>query len=270
MLGRLRIATPDQLRILLTPDAASTSYVRKALGDLAAERLVERFTAGRQSYWACTPTGLAEVRASGEAERREGRTTGQRAAGRTGLRGHALAVTDTAIALHTAGHADHTDWRVEVAHPTPAGRLVADALVLLADGDHAFVEVERTTTNPAVLAKLDHYSAYLRAPATGRGSAAYTPRPPWQETYAPALHGRGQGPGFPLLLFVFAPGQGRPVPETREHALHAGAQVRGWDRGLTVATTTLARLDADPAGPVWHVLGTAAGEVGLPGVRRAR
>lgn len=38
----------------------------------------------------------------------------------------------------------HAEWHLEVAHPTPAGTLVPDAVVLLADGPSAFVEIDRT------------------------------------------------------------------------------------------------------------------------------
>ncbi|MEY2233017.1 MULTISPECIES: hypothetical protein [Streptomyces] len=33
---------------------------------------------------------------------------------------------------------------MEVAHPTPAGNLVPDGVVLLADGSSAFLEIDRT------------------------------------------------------------------------------------------------------------------------------
>lgn len=57
-------------------------------------------------------------------------------------RGRAL--VDPVVAFHEAEVADHVDWQVEVAHPTPAGNLVLDAVVLLADGSSAFVEIDRT------------------------------------------------------------------------------------------------------------------------------
>ncbi len=69
---------------------------------------------------------------------------------------------------HHARAADYTDWQVEVAHPTPAGSLVSDGVVLLHDGSHAFVEIDRTMSYARLLAKLERYDApALRAP-TGR------------------------------------------------------------------------------------------------------
>ena len=66
------------------------------------------------------------------------RTAARRAAAKTGLREHALAVVDAAIAFHHTGVADAGDWHLEAAHPTPAGTLIPDAVVLLADGHTAW------------------------------------------------------------------------------------------------------------------------------------
>ncbi|SFO07078.1 hypothetical protein SAMN04487980_105412 [Streptomyces sp. cf124] len=106
--------------------------------------------------------------------------------------------------------ADHADWQVEVAHPTPAGNLVLDAVVLLADGSSAFVEIDRTMSYARLVAKLERYDAYCNAPATGRGNTARAPRSHWQETYAGPFLSRG----FPPLLFVFAPAPRRAAPAT--------------------------------------------------------
>ncbi|WP_368396708.1 replication-relaxation family protein [Streptomyces sclerotialus] len=59
------------------------------------------------------------------------------------------------------------DWQVEVAHPTPAGPLIPDGAVLLSDGSHAFVEIDRTMSYARLLAKLERYDAYRGAPASG-------------------------------------------------------------------------------------------------------
>ncbi|MCI0385821.1 replication-relaxation family protein [Streptomyces sp. CNQ085] len=91
------------------------------------------------------PAGLAEAAASGELAPTTGRTTDKRvAASKTGLREHALAVVDTVVAFQQAEVADHADWHLEVTHLTPAGPLIPDAVVLLADGSTAFVEIDRT------------------------------------------------------------------------------------------------------------------------------
>lgn len=69
-----------------------------------------------------------------------GRTIGKRiAASKTGLREHGLALVDTVLAFHQAQVADYADWQVEVAHPTPAGNLVPDGVMLLNNGSSAFV-----------------------------------------------------------------------------------------------------------------------------------
>ncbi|MFH8886729.1 replication-relaxation family protein [Streptomyces californicus] len=251
-LAQLRLATPRQLKALLLPHQQDTDHVRRALRDLLAESpaLVGRTHRAQQSYWYCTSAGLAEAAASGELAPTPGRTTGKRiAASKTGLREHGLALVDTVIAFHQAEMADHADWRVEVAHPTPAGNLVPDAVALLADGSSAFVEIDRTMSYARLLAKLERYESYRSAPASGRGNAARVPRSHWQEAYAgPSLER-----SFPPLLFVFAPAPRRAAPDTREAAFHHRARPN-WR--ITVATTTLHQLTHDGADrPVWRVVG---------------
>ncbi|MEU5902335.1 replication-relaxation family protein [Streptomyces venezuelae] len=251
-LAQLRLATPRQLKALLLPHQQDTDHVRRALRNLLDESpaLVGRTHRAQQSYWYCTPAGLAEAAASGELTPTTGRTTGKRiAASKTGLREHGLALVDTVIAFHQAQMADHADWRVEVAHPTPAGNLVPDAVALLATGSSAFVEIDRTMSYARLLAKLERYDAYRNAPPAGRGNAARPPRSHWQETYAgPSL----ERP-FPPLLFVFAPAPRRAAPDTREAAFHNRARPN-WR--ITVATTTLHQLTHDGADrPVWRVVG---------------
>ena len=250
-LARLRCATPDQLRRLLLPHQAGTDYVRRALRNLAAESpaLVGRVQRAQQSIWFCTPAGLAEATASGLLPPSTGRTTGRKAAAKTGLREHALALVDTALALHHTGDADHSDWQIEAAHPTPAGALVADAVVLLASGWHAFVELDRATTSYArLLAKLDRYDAYRTAPPTGRGSAARASRNHGQDHYRVPddVYNR-----FPPVLLVFAPAPRRADPATREAEFltRAAHHPAVWSRRIVVATATLPRLSktAEPA-----------------------
>ncbi|MCX4657679.1 replication-relaxation family protein [Streptomyces uncialis] len=120
-LARLRLATPLQLKTLLLPHQQDTDYIRLALRNLRAESpaLAGRAHRAQQSYWYCTPAGLAEATASGELAPTADRATGKRvASGRTGLREHGLALVDTVIDFHRAGAADHADWQAEVAHPT--------------------------------------------------------------------------------------------------------------------------------------------------------
>lgn len=214
--------------------------------------------AGFTGVPACTPAGLAEAAASGELAPTVGRTTGRRAASKTGLREHGLALVDTLVAFHQAEVADQTDWRVEVAHPTLAGNLVPDGVVLLADGSSAFVEIDRAMSYARLVAKLECYDACRNAPAAGRGNAARAPRSHWQETYAgPSL----ERP-FPAVLFVFAPAPCRAAPATREATFPERARrVGSVNYRLIVATTTLPRLTRDGAGaPVWRVVGNGHGE----------
>ncbi|MFB6807594.1 replication-relaxation family protein [Streptomyces sp. NPDC056387] len=259
-LAQLRLATPLQMKALLLPHQQGTDHVRRALRNLLEESpaLVGRTHRAQQSYWYCTPAGLAEAAASGELATAAGRTTGRRAAGKTGLREHGLALVDTVIAFHQAQVADSADWRVEVAHPTPAGSLVPDGVVLLAHGGSAFVEIDRTMSYARLVAKLERYDSYRNAPPSGRGNAARAPRSHWQETYAgPSL----ERP-FPPVLFVFAPAPRRAAPTTREAAFHERARrVGSVNYRLTVATTTLPRLTRDGAGgPVWRAVGNGRGE----------
>ncbi|GAA1545762.1 hypothetical protein GCM10009730_63540 [Streptomyces albidochromogenes] len=257
-LAQLRLATPRQLKALLLPHQQGTDHIRRALRNLLDDRLVGRTHRAQQSYWYCTPAGLAEAAASGELAPKAGRTTGQRAASKTGLREHGLALVDTVVAFHQAEVADYADWQVEVAHPTPAGNLVPDGVVLLAGGSSAFVEIDRTMSYARLVAKLERYDAYRNAPASGRGNAARAPRSHWQETYA----GPSLDRPFPPVLFVFAPAPRRAAPATREAAFHERARrVGSVNYRLTLATTTLPLLTHDRAdGRVWRVVGNGHGE----------
>ncbi|WP_105973613.1 replication-relaxation family protein [Streptomyces geranii] len=259
-LAQLRLATPCQLKALLLPRQQGTDHVRRALRNLLAESpaLVGRTHRKQQSYWYCTSAGLAEAAESGELAG-AGRTTGKRiAASKTGLREHGLALVDAVVAFHEAEAAHFADWQVEVAHPTPAGNLVPDGVVLLANGTSAFVEIDRTMSYARLVAKLERYDAYRNAPASGRGNAARAPRSHWQETYS----GPSMNRPFPPVLFVFAPAQRRAAPATREAAfLERARQVSSVDYRLTVATTTLPLLTLHGAdGPVWRVVGKGRGE----------
>ncbi|MFB8105870.1 replication-relaxation family protein [Streptomyces sp. NPDC056007] len=162
------------------------------------------------------------------------------------------------MAFHQAQLADHADWRVEVPHPTPAGNLLPDGVVLLNNGSSAFVEIDRTMSYARLVAKLERYDAYRGAPAAGRGNAARPPRSHWQENYAgPSLER-----SFPPVLFVFAPARRRADPDTRKAAFHERArQVGSVDYRLTAATTTLPLLTEHGAGrAVWRVVGTGRSE----------
>ncbi|WP_446039043.1 replication-relaxation family protein [Streptomyces sp. SID1121] len=164
--------------------------------------------------------------------------------------------------------ADHADWQVEVAHPTPAGNLVPDAVVLLNNGPSAFVEIDRTMSYARLLAKLERYDAYRNAPPSGRGNAARAPRSHWQETYA----GPSLDRPFPPVLFVFAPAPRRAAPDTREAAFHDRARrLHGVNYRMTVATTTLHRLTREGAERrVWRVVGHGEDRRALAALPKAR
>ncbi|MFD9339769.1 replication-relaxation family protein [Streptomyces sp. NPDC060028] len=208
--------------------------------------LVGRPHRAQHSYWCCTPAGLAEAAASGELAPRSGRSTGKRAASKTGLREHGLALDDTVIAFHQAEAADFADWQGEVAHPTPAGNLVPEAVVLLNNGPSEFVEIDRTMSYARLVAKLERYDAYRNAPASGRGNAARAPRSPWQETYAgPSLERSFLG-GYTSLPPPRGSGSGgrfpQPCPRRRQCELpadrsdhDAGPADAGWARPAGVA-----------------------------------
>ncbi|MCM2416703.1 hypothetical protein [Streptomyces sp. RKAG293] len=126
---------------------------------------------------------------------------------------------------------------MEVAHPTPAGNLLPDGVVLLNNGASAFVEIGRTMSYARLVAKLERYDAYRNAPPSGRGNAARTPRNHWQETYA----GPSRERSFPVVLFVLAPAPRRAAPDTREAAFHERARhagsVNGQPPGLSIRRT---------------------------------
>lgn len=117
-------------------------------------------------------------------------------------------LVDTVLAFHEAEAADPADWQVDVAHPTPAGSLVPDGVVLLAYGSGAFMEIDRTVSYARLVAKLERYDAYRSAPPRGIGNAARPPRSHWQETYS----GPSAERSFPAVLFVFAPAKRRAAP----------------------------------------------------------
>ncbi|MET9663636.1 helicase associated domain-containing protein, partial [Streptomyces sp. NPDC006510] len=60
-LAQLRLATPRQFKALLLPHQQDTDHVRRALRNLLDESpaLVGRTHRAQQSYWYCTPAGLA-------------------------------------------------------------------------------------------------------------------------------------------------------------------------------------------------------------------
>ena len=249
-LAVLRQATPVQLHQLLLPHQRATDNIRRALRDLAGEKpsLAARSMRANQGYWCCTPAGLDEAAAAGVLPAGKG---ARRRAAKTGLREHGVAVTEAACAFHRAGCAHWSDWRLEVSHPTSAGSLLPDAVVLLDSGRYAFLELDRTMSYAGLLDKVGRYDAYRTAPPADRGNAAHIPRTHWQHHYGA---GRLDAP-FPPLLIVFAPAPRRAHPGTREEEFLSRAA--GLDPvRLRRMTVTLARLAAaGPQASVWRVAG---------------
>ncbi|MET7305427.1 replication-relaxation family protein, partial [Embleya sp. NPDC005575] len=88
-LGCVRVATLAQLHALLTPDHASTAYLRRVTLAQEERGLVARVRHGRADVWHLTRAGQAAITASG-APHRPRAATGA-AALRGGVAGRALA-----------------------------------------------------------------------------------------------------------------------------------------------------------------------------------
>ena len=187
---------------------------RRRLARLRAEGLVDRITlpqAGRTRVWFPTPYG---VQLASEWPEMRGHRPSRTVSDPTAVRlkaGHALTVTETALAfLEDARRCGELcrplDWIPEVHHPIGSGEaVIPDALLYYrrgpADGDNgamlrAFVEVDRATMGPERLAaKLPAYERLHRYVPTIPGR-----RPTLKE---PALEEwRRRYPLFPRVLFV--------------------------------------------------------------------
>ncbi|MGW3942256.1 hypothetical protein [Streptomyces phaeochromogenes] len=159
------------------PNQQDTDHVRRALRNLCDESpaLVGRTHRAQQSCWYCTPAGLTEAAACGELVLKAGRTNRKRFAASKTLSGTRPRGADAVVAFHQAEVADCADWQVDVTHPTPAGSLVPDGVVLLNNGSSAFVEIDRMMSYARLVAKLKRSDAYPNEPASGRRNAARIP-----------------------------------------------------------------------------------------------
>ena len=253
-----RLMSTSQLRQLLLPDAAGSSYLRRELTKLRAAGLVDAVGAGSagEALWFVTSAGADLAQDSGQVTVRPYRMTPARAAG--ALQQHTLAVNDVGITFAaTARQRGDTcgplDWMPEVAHQIRRGQyLICDALLDYVAEDHAagtrtqlrwFIELDRATMPVARLAaKVAMYAEYARLVRPGSNQA-----PAWRQRY----------PAFPRLLVVLAGASG-PALERRACDLAAATAADGALRRTRVAAgvTVLAHLqEHGPFAPVFVCLG---------------
>ena len=245
-LAAVRVATSDQCRALVTPDARYSVYVRRALTQLRADGLVDAAPVGysHQYIWFATRAGAAAAaQASGrDAPRRE---PVRPAIVRSGVLGHALDVTATVAALAGPGVGPEC-WKLEALHRFKHGpvdqRLLADA-VLRAPGrdedelpEALIVELDRATMPVGRLAgELAAYRDYARARLApirrpGPGSGSF---PVYARDYPGARR-------LPPVLVVLS-GDRPEALERRRRRLCAEASAAAEDV-LDVGVTTLAEL----------------------------
>ncbi len=258
-----RLMSTGQLRRLLLPDAASSSYLRRELATLRADGLAGAVASGRAgtALWFVTSAGADLAEQSGEVTARPYRMSAERAAGM--LQQHTLEVNEAGLAFAAAarGRGDTCGplgWMPEVAHQIRRGQyLISDALVdYVAEDTKAgsrtqlqwFIELDRATMPVARLAgKLALYGRYRRACGTGaRGDAS----PDWRDRYV----------SFPWLLIILSGATG-PVLDRRICDLNALVTREGTLRrdGVTAGVATLERLTASgPFTPVFTRLGDGA------------
>lgn len=175
LLAAARVATTEQCRRLVTPDATTPRYVLRALTELAAEGMVLSVPFGRARHrvWALTDKGARAYADAGLGPRPHRPAASVL---RTGLLRHAVAVTGVIAAMAPAG-AELADWSIEVAHRFgvgPQGRLVTDAVLHRpADTDElppvVLVELDRATMSvDRLLGELVAYHQY---------ASTWVPRP---------------------------------------------------------------------------------------------
>ncbi|WP_328687872.1 replication-relaxation family protein [Streptomyces phaeochromogenes] len=180
VLAQYRMATTEQMHRVIAP-SVRIEQTRRRLARLRVEGLVDRITlpqAGRTRVWFPTSYG---VQLTSEWPEMRGRRPSRTVSDPTAVRlkaGHALTVTETALAFlkDARRHGDlcrPLDWIPEVHHPIGSGEaVIPDALLYYrrgpVDGDNgsmlrAFVEVDRATMGPECLAaKLTAYERLHR------------------------------------------------------------------------------------------------------------
>lgn len=254
LLALVKVATTDQCRALITPNAATSTYILRAANDLARQGLLDSVTIGREQHkaWFLTRAGTAALNQSGLAPR-TGRSVKPftRDAAFNGLTPHALGVTQVLADLAPAG-AEPVDWEVEVVHrwlpgKTEYGKVQADAVLSRAFSDDQLppvlmVEFDRRTEGVPVLArKLLAYREYARAkvPGPGRRSA---PVPAFQKPYPHA-------PRCPPILLVLDYGTEKQLRRRAAQVIEAVAEKTWWslDIGVVLAGELTA---AGPLAPI--------------------
>ncbi|MFE5923584.1 replication-relaxation family protein [Streptomyces sp. NPDC056468] len=266
VLAQYRMATTEQMHLLIAP-GVRIEQTRRRLVKLRGEGLVDRVTlpqAGRTRVWFATQYGVEVVSEWPELrDWRPARLGADRTAARLRV-GHALVVTETALAFvqdarRCGDVCQPLDWIPEVYHPLGGGEaLIPDALLYYRRGGEdsegrpmlrAFVEVDRATMGPERLAaKISAYERlYRHVPvAVGR------PRPSRYEL--PAEEWRRRYPVFPRLLFVLD-GTGPIGVDNRLTALHAGAKLARadfLDNVPILAAPLTALLRDGPSAPLWR------------------
>ncbi|SOF02144.1 Replication-relaxation [Streptomyces sp. OV198] len=268
VLTQYRMATTEQMHRVIAP-SVRIEQTRRRLARLRAEGLVDRITlpqAGRMRVWFPTPYG---VQLTSEWPEMRGHRPSRTVSDPTAVRlkaGHALTVTETALAfLEDARRRGEMcrplDWLTEVHHPIGSGEaVIPDALLYYqrgpADDDNgamlrAFVEVDRATMGPERLAaKLSAYERLYRYVPTipGRSRQSIGQKPEledWRRHY----------PLFPRPLFVLD-GTGPAGVENRVTALCAAARQVAPSRFLhdvPILAAPLADLHHHgPSAPVWR------------------
>ena len=155
LLARVKAATTEQARALLTPNANSPTYVLRALNDLQRQGLVDSVPIGRARHkaWYLSRDGAAALNADGHTPKAGRRVRPLRAStAGNGLIHHALAITQVIADLAPVGAA-LADWELEAVHRwlpgSDQGRLIADAVLTRSwESDELppvmMVEVDRT------------------------------------------------------------------------------------------------------------------------------
>ncbi|MFE1444586.1 replication-relaxation family protein [Streptomyces sp. NPDC058739] len=267
VLAQYRMTTTEQMHRLIAP-GVRVEQTRRRLQKLREEGLAERITlpqAGRTRVWFATQYG---VRVAAELPELRGwrppRGSGDKTAARFKA-GHALTVTETALAFHhDARRRGDTfrplDWIPEVYHQIGNGEaVIPDALMYYWAHDRredggftmlrAFVEVDRATMGPERLAaKLDGYHCYHQytpAPAGRRRTVGDgLPQEEWRRRY----------PVFPRLLFVLD-GTGPAGIENRITALHASRNLpaaRLLHQIPVMAASMTDLRQHGPTAPIWR------------------
>lgn len=211
LLAVTRVATTEQCRRLVTPDATTPRYVLRALTELAAERMVLSVPFGRARHrvWALTDKGARAYADAGLGSRPHRPAASVL---RTGLLRHAVAVTGVIAALAPAG-VGIEDWTIEATHRYGAGphaKLVTDAVMHRpADTDKlppvVLVEVDRATMSvDRLLAELLAYYEYAGTSvpkAYSRREHCFAP----QRDYPVLGSGRWGDQCAPILVVIDAP-----------------------------------------------------------------